>query len=111
MQRPETNPQDVKPEDILCDFCHRATWSQDIASVEGHHGSIICSDCLKIAWVEVVETESGILMGEGKCTMCLEQRKDPSWRSQLYEEAVICRRCIKLAGRALKKDDNPDWTG
>ena len=34
MQRPGTNPQDVNPEDILCDFCHRATWSKEIASIE-----------------------------------------------------------------------------
>ncbi|MAB82175.1 MAG: hypothetical protein CMJ24_01910 [Phycisphaerae bacterium] len=109
MQRPGTNPQDVNPEDILCDFCHRATWSKEIASIEGHHGSIVCSDCLACAWVEVVQAEAGIRLDGAACTMCLEERTDPAWRSPLHEAACICRRCIKLAGRAFKKDGHSDW--
>jgi hypothetical protein len=109
MQRPETNPQDVQPEDILCDFCHRPTWSLNIASIEGHHGSVICVDCLKYAWIDVVDTETGIQLDGDTCTMCLEQRTDPAWRSPMHEEACICRRCIKLAAQAFRKDGNSGW--
>ena len=41
--------------------------------------------------------------------MCLEERSDPAWRSPLHEEASICRRCIKLGGRAFRKDGQAAW--
>ena len=34
---------------------------------------------------------------------------EPGWRSPLYEEAVICRRCIELAARSLEKDRDSGW--
>ena len=109
MQRPGTDPQNVQPEDILCDFCRRATWAKDIPSIEGHHGSIICTDCLACAWTEVVELQAGVDLEGASCTMCLEERSDPAWRSPLHEEASICRRCIKLGGRAFRKDGQAAW--
>ncbi|MAD19479.1 MAG: hypothetical protein CMJ52_04565 [Planctomycetaceae bacterium] len=44
------------------------------------------------------------------CTMCLEPRRDPAFRSPVREEALVCRRCIRLAGRALARDPDHDWT-
>ena len=45
MHRAGHDPDNIQPDDILCDFCLRATWSLDIPSVEGHHGSIFCAEC------------------------------------------------------------------
>lgn len=44
------------------------------------------------------------------CTMCLENRKDPAFRSPAREEAIICRRCIRLSARALDTDSDYAWS-
>ena len=41
---------------------------------------------------------------------CLEPRRDPAFQSPVREEAFVCRRCIRLAGRALDGDPDHDWT-
>ena len=96
MQRPGTNPQDVQPSDILCDFCHRE-WADDVAMVEGHQGSCICGNCLTVAFHAVVgagqddnprKTGSDDVPG-CKCTMCLEERTDRVFQSPMYSEAFI----------------------
>ena len=113
MHRPDADPNAMLPSDILCDFCSRS-WSDDMAMVEGHQGSCICGQCLTVAWHSVIEARQNDAPpqseeGTWACTMCLEHRKDAAFRSQVREEALICRRCIGLAARALDLDPDHNW--
>ena len=91
-----------------CDFCRRP-WAEDRPRVEGHQGSLICSSCLSAAYAAVALAGTGAELAGTKCTMCLEQRKDPMWRSPLSDDAVICRRCIKQSATTLEKDEELGW--
>ena len=59
MHREGTDADNVQPKDILCDFCHRAVWAMGLPCIEGHHGSVVCGDCLKVAWAELVDLDGG----------------------------------------------------
>lgn len=111
MRKPGTDENNVRMSDVLCDFCHRE-WNEDIPMIEGHQGSCICGNCLATAHAEVVVNGSDGALREFGCPMCLETRQDrealgrgdePGWQSPLYEDAVICKRCIELAAKAAKK--------
>ena len=108
MHRPGTNPDDVQPQDILCDFCGEAAWANEQPCVEGHHGSVICGACLTAAYASLVlESDSPVDSG-AKCTLCLEHRDEPSWNGD--GDAVLCRRCVKQAAGALHKSKDWEWT-
>ncbi|MAT81161.1 MAG: hypothetical protein CMJ29_05890 [Phycisphaerae bacterium] len=110
MHRAGHDPDNIQPDDILCDFCLRATWSLDIPSVEGHHGSILCAECLEQAWKSLVMEKGGAAGEEGwTCTMCLEAREAPWWCSSLNDQARVCRRCTKQAAGALHKSKDWAW--
>lgn len=96
MHRPGTNPEDVRMEDVLCDFCLRP-WTEDRPMVEGHRGSCICAECLACA----VATANPERAEAGRCSLCLEERTECFWRR---EQAAICARCAKQASRVLAKD-------
>ena len=111
MRKPGTDENSVQMSDVLCDFCHRE-WTEDVAMIEGHQGSCLCGNCLRLAYAEVVVNGGNTAPSEYQCPMCLEASRDreamdragePGWRSPLYEEAVICRRCIELAAKAIDK--------
>lgn len=106
MRREGTNPDDVQPEDVLCDFCHKAAWADDSPCVEGHHGSVICGNCLTAAFAAL--SDGGAASPE-PCTMCLEIRDEQAWHG-VRPEAQICRRCVKLAAGALHKSKDWDWS-
>lgn len=118
MHRPGSNPDAMLPSDILCDFCERP-WSDEVPMVEGHRGSCICGPCLTVAWRSVIDgglddapaqpPEDSIETPAWTCALCLEPRRDPAFQSPVRAEAFICRRCIRLAGRALHDDDAVDW--
>jgi hypothetical protein len=117
MRKPGTDENNVQMSDVLCDFC-RSEWVEDQPMLEGHQGSCICGKCMTIAYTEVMLHQQNPAPPEFKCTMCLETTKDrevegrpnePGWQSPAYPEAVICRRCIKLASGALHKDKTFDW--
>lgn len=116
MRRPGTDESNVQMSDVLCDFCHRE-WSEAEPMIEGHRGSCICGKCLTMAYRQIILHEAGA-SEEFKCTMCLEEGNDrkalnrsgePGWRSPMYEDAAICRRCIKLAAGALHKSKEFSW--
>ena len=109
MHREGTNPENVQPEDILCDFCHRAVWAMGLPCIEGHHGSVICGDCLKVAWLDVVEMNGGDGQADRDCTMCLACHDVPIWESPVHAGAIICRRCVKMAGVTLRRDGDYQW--
>ena len=86
MHRQGSDPDNIQPGDILCDFCERPTWEMDIPSIEGHHGSVFCVECLEQAWDRlVVEKEEIPSDPEWKCCMCLESNDGPWWQSSLRE--------------------------
>ncbi|MDX2114797.1 MAG: ClpX C4-type zinc finger protein [Planctomycetota bacterium] len=109
MHRPGSDPENMTAEDFLCDFCGRS-WDVAAPMIEGHQGSLICGSCLTTAY-RAVEGATGELAGPGlKCTLCLESRSDPEWRSPTRQDAVICRRCLKQAAGTLVKDKESGWT-
>lgn len=79
--------------------------------VEGHRGSLVCANCLTVAYTAINAYEEA--PGDDstvKCTMCLEERKGAHWQSPLFEEAFICKRCCRQAATTLDKDPDFDWS-
>jgi len=118
MRKPGTDPTNVQISDVLCDFCHRE-WMVNQPMMEGHQGSCICGKCLAAAYRDVVLDGSESAPAGYTCAMCLEEGKDraaqnrggePGWQSPAFEEATICRRCIKLAAGVLHRDKDYNWT-
>lgn len=118
MRKPGTDENNVDMTDVLCDFCQRE-WSEDIPMMEGHQGSCVCGNCLKLAYIDVVYNQhDSSPEGDWKCPMCLEGNDDraaqnregePGWQSPIRDEAVICRRCLKMAAGVLAKDPEMNW--
>ena len=109
MHREGIDDNNVLPEDILCDFCGKAAWANDVACIEGHQGSIVCGNCLSVAYSELVLAGEGVPTEE-KCRMCLEHREDPVWQGVIEPIASICRRCTKQSSAALNKSKKWDWS-
>ena len=118
MRKPGTDENDVRMSDVVCDFCHRE-WNEAVPMIEGHHGSCLCGKCLSVAYAEVVVNSQGTASDEYTCPMCLEGSTDretlgrggePGWRSPVVEDAVLCRRCLEMAAKALDKDPDSDWS-
>ena len=86
--------------DFLCDFCGR-DWPTAQPFVEGHHGSCICGDCLRMAC-----TGEGGATGGFKCTLCLEPREDLALAAGA---AHLCRRCREQSARTLERDPSSGW--
>ncbi|MBO6512608.1 MAG: hypothetical protein JJ974_01415 [Phycisphaerales bacterium] len=95
---------------FVCDYCHQA-WSEDRPMVEGHRGSLICGNCLSIAYTQLVHQKLGSPVTDDEtCLLCLENgRDDPHWRSPMFDEAVACRRCLKQSAGVLHKDRDIAW--
>lgn len=109
MHRPGCNSEQMEPTDFLCDFCTR-DWSAAQPMVEGHHGSLICGSCLRVAYGQLVTLGDGDAPEGWTCSLCLEHREEPAWTSPLRPEAVICRRCAKQAAGRLHADPESGWT-
>ncbi|MCA9310484.1 MAG: hypothetical protein KDA21_04710 [Phycisphaerales bacterium] len=109
MQRPGANHEDMQVSDFLCDFCRRA-WDGAFPLVEGHQGSLICGDCLAIAWTEIELLGQNLAAAGTTCTMCLEEHERRAWVSPAYDDATICHRCIKQGAGRLHKDPDWDWS-
>lgn len=95
---------------FLCDFCHQP-WDDDRPMVEGHRGSLICANCLSIAYTEMVHLKLGSpVESDTPCLLCLEHgRDDPHWRSPVVEDAIACKRCLKQSAGVLQKDPDYNW--
>lgn len=91
----------------ICDYC-RKPLADDRLMVEGHQGSLVCVQCLTVAYTEVVVAGGGaIAPADATCTMCLESREEPMWQSPVPPNCWICRRCIKQTAGLMVKD--PDF--
>lgn len=109
MHRSGADPNNLRMEDVLCDFC-LAPWTNDRAMVEGHRGSCICGSCLALAYGDLTPKAAKVEPGEGPCTMCLDDRAEPHWRSPARESARICRRCARMASVVLERDGDAGWS-
>lgn len=93
-----------------CDFCKTA-WDMQRPMVEGHRGSLICGNCLSIAYMELVHLDTGITPPrEQACALCLENGRDGlHWVSPVDDSVIVCRRCIKQSAGVLHKDPDSPW--
>ena len=76
-------------------------------------------NCLSLAYADVVHHgQDSAPDGDWQCPMCLERNDDraalnrpgePGWQSPVRPEAVICRRCVKMAAGVLAKDSDMGW--
>lgn len=102
----QTNPDGTVIES-RCDFCGAVFNDQPM--IEGHQGSLLCLKCLTIAYADLALGGGGHEHTGAKCTMCLEERKQPQWQSPVIETARACLRCVKQAATALEKDPEVGW--
>ncbi len=91
---------------ISCDFCG-TDWDGQAAMVEGHHGAVICLECVKKAL-------SAVVIGADKyeCTLCLRHNIPaslPRWTNSLRPQAVVCQECLHQAAKALSKAPHAQW--
>lgn len=89
--------------------------------VEGHKGSLVCSQCLTLAFDELWNRGGGErpekvaadapaqAVAAATCVMCLEQRDEPYWHSPAHPESGICKRCTKQAVVMLERDPDAEW--
>ncbi len=98
---------------IACDFCG-TDWDQALHMIEGHHGSVLCLNCLKKA-LEELEAKPG----KYRCTLCLSEGIDQSksrWSGSFSRAdfegsvGVVCESCVRQAARGFSKDEDIDWT-
>jgi hypothetical protein len=85
---------------ILCDFCRRE-WDGQEPMIEGHQGSILCLECLKVA---LRDQQPG---DKFKCTLCLRFNMPaamPRWRNPAHPEAIACQECLYQAAKAFHKN-------
>lgn len=93
-----------------CDFCH-APWTDERPMVEGHKGSLICGNCLTVAFRAVGLEGGGEAAREGEsCILCVEHKDEPYWRSPIFDEVVACRTCVKRSAGVLHKDADVLWS-
>lgn len=94
---------------ISCDFCG-TDWDPDTGlppMSEGHHGSVLCLECMKLALVEAKPMDKPYA-----CTLCLLDDVPatmPAYRGSKRPNAVACEDCIKQAAGVFSKDPDVDW--
>jgi hypothetical protein len=102
MQRIEDNNALI----VSCDFCG-TDWDGQFAAIEGHRGSIICLECLKLGLNALELPEE-----EFRCVLCL---RDPlpatmrRWHHSNRPRTFACENCIHQAAEAFDKDPDIDW--
>lgn len=100
---------------ISCDFCG-TDWDEVIPMIEGHHGSVLCLECMKVALSNLTTSE-----GRFDCSMCLREQPGTKnhWRPVrdpgvallpgANPLAVVCESCINQASGTFSKDPDVDW--
>lgn len=117
MRNPNADENNLTQADFWCDYCHRPWVDDSVPMVEGHQGSIVCGNCLRLAYTSVVLDEEPTPEYHGedphgpKCALCLEYRseREPMWVSPMFEDTWLCRRCARLASQAIEKDPGHAW--
>ena len=105
--------QKHSPEGVTlhCDFCG-GHWDMLKPMIEGHHGSILCLDCLAKAI-----DQSADATADFKCTLCLRDFEAGS--EKVYTPtpvpeganklAKLCWDCARQADRAFAADPETAW--
>lgn len=91
---------------VSCDFCG-TDWDGQFPAIEGHRGSIICLECLKVAL-----ENAGTGEGEFACPLCLRERiraDVPRWSHANRPATFACGGCIDQAADAFTKDPDVPW--
>ena len=91
---------------IVCDFCRR-DWDGAEPMIEGHHGSVLCLECLKKA---LEEQRTGT--EKYKCTLCLRFNIPPTlpqWSNAEHPEAIACQECLYQAAKAFSRNPDVQW--
>ena len=91
---------------LLCDFCRR-DWDGQEAMIEGHHGSILCLQCLQSALkAQAPGTD------KYKCTLCLRFNMPPAlprWSHPDNPDAIVCQECLYQSARTFSRNEDVDW--
>ncbi len=95
---------------IACDFTG-IEWDEHIPMIEGHRGSVICLEALKMAIDGMADASEAF-----DCTLCLRHTETGSkaWRhpdppATANPHAIVCEDCIRQADRAFSKDPDTDY--
>ncbi len=76
--------------------------------IEGHHGSILCLQCMKSALPDQATDGEKF-----KCTLCLRFNIPPAlphWRNPAHPEAIVCQECLYQAAKAFSRNKDVDFT-
>ena len=81
--------------------------------IEGHHGSVVCLECVKVALDQVRPAPD-----QFNCTLCLRDGLPedlPRWSpdprpAAANPQAIACADCIQQAARAFHRDQDVDWS-
>ena len=98
---------------ISCDFCG-TDWDPQTGlppMTEGHHGSVLCLECLKVALEKAAPQAANYA-----CTLCL-LTDIPATKAAyrgIYSKngappAIVCLDCIHQAAKAFSRDPDIDW--
>jgi hypothetical protein len=111
MHRAGCDPEAMVAEDFLCDFCLRH-WRPDLSMVEGHRGSLICAECLTLAYRTVFVDDAGIAVPQyASCALCHMHRNTEHLQSaQVDGSPIVCRPCIESSAKMLERDPSAQWS-
>jgi len=91
---------------ISCDFC-RTDWNGQDPVIEGHRGSIICLECVKLALDALIPAKENF-----KCILCLREPLPPTmprWNHPQNPTTSACRDCIHQAADVFDRDPDVNW--
>lgn len=91
---------------ISCDFCG-TDWDEQLPMIEGHHGSVLCLECLKLGIDQAIPSDA-----KYACTLCLRHNIPaslPRWSHPSHPEAVACQDCLIQAAKAFDRDPDVAW--
>src|SRR5215468_443404 len=92
---------------VSCDFC-AIDWDGSSPVIEGHRGSIICLECLKIA-LDGLEPAAS----DYQCVLCLRESIPstlPRWSHRNRPSTCACRNCVHQAAEVFDADPDIPWT-
>lgn len=88
---------------ISCDFCG-ADWDEVKPMIEGHRGSVLCLECLKLARPKLAPSDTAF-----ECRLCIQEKPagTMSWSGTAIggaPAARVCKPCVEQATRAFTKE-------
>ncbi len=92
-----------------CDFCCRA-WAEDLPMVEGHRGSLICGECLTMAFSAVNGAGAQVMGDQGSCALCLQYKSTAAYESPTVPGCWACQECITRSAVLMERDNEVGWT-